>query len=166
MIRSSRPLVRRRARLEWDELVVLALASIWQCRFELVLLLGAVGAWRLASDAVGEIAAALLLGLLAAAAVAVAPSRRLLWHGLRRAWLQRAWEHAAVDAGLSAAPLLVPRVRAARRMPAGDVLRVRVRRGQSVAALQARSDELAACLRVREVRVEQEPGDAAIARVT
>ncbi len=59
-----------------------------------------------------------------------------------------------------------PRVLQARRIAAGDVLRVRVCRGQSVAMLDARAGELAACLRVRELRVEPERGDAAIARVT
>jgi DNA segregation ATPase FtsK/SpoIIIE-like protein len=52
------------------------------------------------------------------------------------------------------------------RIPAGDVLRVRVRRGQSVQVLDARREELAACLRVREVPVLGDGSDAAIARVT
>ena len=46
------------------------------------------------------------------------------------------------------------------------MLRVRVLRGQSVLALDARREELAACLRVREVRVERERADAADVRVT
>ncbi len=62
--------------------------------------------------------------------------------------------------------LHAPRVLKTRRIAAGDVLRVRVCRGQSVAMLDARAGELAACLRVRELRVEPERGDAAIARVT
>jgi hypothetical protein len=52
------------------------------------------------------------------------------------------------------------------RVQAGDVLRVRVLRGQSVSALDARREELAACLRVREVRVERDRADAADARIT
>jgi DNA segregation ATPase FtsK/SpoIIIE-like protein len=50
-------------------------------------------------------------------------------------------------------------------MPAGDVLDVRVRRGQAVGDLDARREQLAACLRAREVRVVRERGDAARARV-
>ena len=42
---------------------------------------------------------------------------------------------------------------------------VRVRRGQSVADLDARSEQLAACLRAREVRVLRDPRDAAQASV-
>jgi len=41
-----------------------------------------------------------------------------------------------------------------------------VRRGQSVVALDARRDELAACLRVRDVRVRGDRANAAIAHVT
>ena len=62
--------------------------------------------------------------------------------------------------------LRAPRLLEARRIAAGDVLRVRVCRGQSVATLEARAGELAACLRVREVRVQPERDDAALARVT
>jgi DNA segregation ATPase FtsK/SpoIIIE-like protein len=46
------------------------------------------------------------------------------------------------------------------------VLRVRVLRGQSALALDARREELAACLRVREVRIERERADAADVQVT
>src|SRR5437763_1169806 len=59
----------------------------------------------------------------------------------------------------------VARVLRATRVPAGDVLRVRVLRGQSVGDLEARAEQLAACLRVREVRVQREPGDGAVAEV-
>ena len=79
--------------------------------------------------------------------------------------LRRAWERAAVDAGLSDGPLRSPRVRGrSRGLPAGDELRVRVRRGQSVADLEARREQLAACLRVREVRVLRDREDAALAQ--
>ena len=159
-------MARGRARLDWDELVIVALASVWQCRLELSLLIGAVGAQRVAVSALGGWGGSVLVALLAAVVGAIAPCRRLLCRSLRRASVRRAWERAATDAGLSDGPFRVPRVLNVRRIPAGDVLRVRVRRGQSVAALVARAGELAACLRVREVRVEQEAADAAIARVT
>jgi hypothetical protein len=166
MIRSGNPGGRRRPRVGWDELLVAALASLWQCRLELVGLLAIVAVHRLVARTGGEAIATVLVAVLGAVAVAVAPCRRLVWRALWLAWLRRAWERAAADAGLSEGPFRVPRILRARQIAAGDVLRVRVRRGQSVAALDARADELAACLRVREVRVEQEPGDAAIARVT
>jgi DNA segregation ATPase FtsK/SpoIIIE-like protein len=80
--------------------------------------------------------------------------------------VRRSWARAVADVGLAAGPLRAPRVVKAARIPAGDVLRVRVLRGQSLATLDARAGELAACLRVREVRVQAERADAALARVT
>ena len=157
---------RGRGRVEPGELVVGALAGAWRCRLELALVAAAVGAQRLLAGRVGDPLAAVAVVALAVGVVSVGPARRLLWRALRRAWLRRAWERAATDAGLSDGPLRAPRVLRATRIPAGDLLRVRVRRGQSVMALDARRVELAACLRVREVRVEGERSDAAIAEVT
>ena len=71
-----------------------------------------------------------------------------------------------VDAGCrQRARCGAPRVVSVARVPAGDVLRVRVRRGQSVADLEARCEQLAACLRVREVRVQREARDGSLASV-
>jgi DNA segregation ATPase FtsK/SpoIIIE-like protein len=102
----------------------------------------------------------------AATTLAIELVRRLAWSVLRRAWVRRAWRRAVGDVGLAVDALRAPRVLKVTRIAAGDVVRVRVCRGQSVAMLEARAAELAACLRVREVRVEGERGDAAIARVT
>src|SRR5215208_1250937 len=166
MIQTRHPRGRRRPRVDWDELLVGALSSLWQCRVELLALVLIVAAHRLATRGGGEVVATVLVLALGVVAVAVAPCRRLLRRTLRRASLRRGWERAAVDTGLSNGPLRVPRVIDVHGIPAGDILRVRVRRGQSVAALDACAGALAACLRVREVRIDQEPGDAAIARVT
>src|SRR3954471_10164328 len=157
---------RRGSRVDWEELLVAAVGALWQWRFELIALLALVGVHRLVARVGGESAATALVALLGVAAVALTPSRRLCWRALRSGWLRRGWERATADAGLSEGPWRGPRMLAARQVRAGDVLRVRVRRGQSVAALEARAAELAACLRVREVRVEPETGDAAVARVT
>jgi hypothetical protein len=126
----------------------------------------AVGAERLLARPLGEPLAVASVLVLIGAAVAAGPSRRLLARSLRLAHLRRAWERAATDAGLSAGPLRTGRVLRTSRVPAGDELHVRVRRGQAVADLDARRDVLAACLRVREVRVLREPADATTARVT
>src|SRR5215203_757551 len=166
MIQTRHPRGRRRPRVDWDELLVGALSSLWQCRVELLALVLIVAAHRLAARSGGEVVATALLLALGVVVAAVAPCRRLLGRTLRRASLRRGWERAAVDAGLSDGPLRVPRVIGVHGIPAGDILRVRVRRGQSVAALDACAGELAACLRVREVLIDQERGDAAIARVT
>jgi hypothetical protein len=77
---------------------------------------------------------------------------------VHRAWVRRAWRRAVIDVGLAVDVLGAPRVAEVKRIAAGEALRVRVCRGQSVASLEARAAELAACLRVREVRVEGERG--------
>jgi hypothetical protein len=166
MIQTRHPRGRRRPRVDWDELLVGALSSLWQCRVELLVLVLIVAAHRLAARSGGEVVATALLLALGVVVAAVAPCRRLLRRTLRRASLRRGWERAAVDTGLSDGPLRVPRVIGVHGIPAGDILRVRVRRGQSVAALDACAGALAACLRVQEVRIDREPSDAAIARVT
>jgi DNA segregation ATPase FtsK/SpoIIIE-like protein len=79
--------------------------------------------------------------------------------------VRRAWARAVIDAGVAPGPFRCPGVWSVDRVPAGDRLRVRVRRGQSVPDLGARREELAACLRMREVRVLRDPGDAAEADV-
>jgi len=158
---------RGRARpLEFEATVMESLVAAWRCRLELALLGVATGVQRLLAPSVGEFIAAVVVVALAAAVMAIAPSRRPLRSALRRASLRRAWARAATDAGLSDGPFRVPRVRSLAPIPAGDVLRVRVLRGQSVGMLDARRAELAACLRVREARVGPDRADAAEACVT
>jgi hypothetical protein len=134
---------------------------LWQYRLELAAVAVAVAGQRLLAGRTGDVMAAIAVTALLAALAAIAPIRRLAWRVVRRSWVRRAWERASTDAGLRA-----PRVLAVERVPAGDLLRVRVRGGQSATALDARSEELAASLRVREVRVERDRADAATAHVT
>jgi hypothetical protein len=154
------------AQADWEAAAIELLAGLWRLRLELALVGATAAAERLLARPLGEPLAVASVVTLVGAGLAAGPSRRLLSRSLRLAHLRRAWERAATDAGLSAGPLRVPRVLRACRVPAGDELRVRVRRGQAVADLDARRDALAACLRVREVRVLREPADAATARVT
>jgi hypothetical protein len=156
----------RRRPLEWEAAAIETLALLWRCRLELALLAAGVGLQRLLAHGLGDVAAAAVVGLAIVVIAAIGPARRLLWRALRRAWVARAWARAARDSGLADGPFRVPRVLSVARVQAGDVLRVRVLRGQSVLALEARREELAACLRVREVRLERERADAADVRVT
>jgi FtsK/SpoIIIE family len=147
-------------------LVVGVAAAAWWWRLELALFAAVAGGyWLLGRTLSGALALGAVL-LMTGAVLAAGPARRVLWRGLRAAWVRRAWARAALDAGLGEDPFRLPRVVHVARIPAGELLRVRVRLGQSVAALAARADELGACLRLREVRVEPDPADAAIARVT
>ena len=109
--------------------------------------------------------AAVAVAALATGVLVEPRSRRWLLDGLGRARVRRSWDHAVVDAGAAASPWRAPRVVSIARAPIGEVLRVRVQRGFSVAELEARCEQLAACLRVREVRVQREAGDGSLASV-
>jgi len=150
----------------WPALVVGVAAAAWWWRLELALLAFGVGVYWLLARGVGGVFAAVGVLALVAAVLAGGRARRALWRRLWGAWVRRSWARAAVDTGLADGPLRVPRVVRVTRIPAGELVLVRVLRGQSVAALAARADELGACLRLRELRVELDAADAAIARVT
>jgi ribosomal 50S subunit-recycling heat shock protein len=155
-----------RARPDWEAEVLGALAALWRFRLELALLAVLVVAQRVLARPLGEVGATLVVAW-AVLGVLVSPAlRRRLARWLRVAALRRAWARAVVDSGLSDGPLRYPRVRGATRVAAGDEVVVRVRRGQSVADVENRCDQLAACLRVREVRVLRDREDGALARVT
>jgi hypothetical protein len=142
------------------------LAAAWWWRLELAMVAMLLAVERLLARVLGDVLAVAVVLAVAGVVVATGPARRAAWSALRRSSLRRAWARAATDAGLAAGAFRVPRVLGAARIPAGDVLRVRVLRGQSSLALDARREELAACLRVREVRIERERTDAAYVRVT
>jgi hypothetical protein len=157
---------RSSAHAEWEAAAVELLAALWRLRLELVIAAAAIIGQRVLARPLGDVPAGLAVVAVAGATLLIGPSRRVLVRGLRLAALRRTWERATIDTGLSDGPLKSPRVLSTVRVPAGDELRVRVRRGQSVSDLDARRDALAACLRVREIRVRREPADAATARVT
>src|SRR5215216_1118763 len=166
MQRTGRVRTLGRARAEWEAAVVEAAAALWRCRLEVVLVAVPITAQRALARPLGNVAAGLIVVWAVLGVLASPILRRPLVHALHVSGLRRRWERAAVDAGLSEGPLRSPLVRGASRVAAGDELRVRVRRGQSVADLEARRDQLAACLRVRDVRVLRDREDAALAQVT
>ena len=157
---------RRRADEGWPELLVGVLAGAWWCRLELGLIAATAGAYVLMAEVVGGAAVVAVVLAAWAGAVAVPGVRVRLRDALWRAAVRRSWARATFDVDLADGPLKVPRIASVVRVPAGELVRARVRRGQSVALVASRAHELAACLRVRELRVECEPGDAAIARLT
>lgn len=157
---------RSRNEAGWPALLAGAAVAVWGWRVELAVAALLVLAQRLLAGLFGEVVAVVLVAVLLGAVLVIGSVRRLAWRTVRVAWVRRAWRRAVGDVGLAVDALHAPRVLEARRIGAGDALRVRVCRGQSVATLEARASELAACLRVREVRVQPERGDAAIARVT
>ncbi len=143
------------------ELALGVVWALWSWRLELalvvVVVLAEVGLAQATGDAVAIVGVCAVVG---SASLAGGP-RRWLLRWLYVARVRRAVGRAALDAGLAANPWSVPRVLSAGRVAAGDRVRVRVGRGRSVAELEARSEQLAACLRAREVRVLRETANAA-----
>jgi hypothetical protein len=139
-----------------------AIASmLWGLRLELWLV--ALPALALAglrrplgmAAAAGVVAAALVV------VVVIGPVRRRLARSLHASDVHREWRRAWLRCGL-------PPVRAGRvvRVPAGDRVRVRVSPGSSFDVVAERAEELAACLRLRELRVERDRHDASRGTVT
>jgi FtsK/SpoIIIE family len=157
---------RRKDEAGWSALLAGAVVGSWGWRLELGLAALVIAAQRLLAGPLGELGSAVVVAMLVGAALAVGPVRRFGLRAAHSASVRRAWRRAASDVGLAVDALRVPRVVETRRIVAGDLLRVRVCRGQSVASVEGRAAEVAACLRVREVRVQPERGDAAFARVT
>src|SRR4051794_21465941 len=156
---------RDRMRADVEALVVGLAWAVWSVRVELVLVLGLVAIERMTASVLGDVGGVILVAIVIATVLAVRPARRALVQSLHAMKVRRAWARATIDSGVAAGPFRCPGVWSVARVPAGDVLRVRVRRGQSVAELDARSEHLGACLRAREVRVLRDPRDAAQANV-
>src|SRR4051812_7664179 len=145
----------------WPELVAGMLGMLWRCRLELALGGLVVVGFVLLAGLVGELLAGPLVVGLVAAGLMVPVVRGWLLHALRAARVRRAWWRAWTDCEL-------PRVRAGRvsTIPAGELVSVRASRGSSLDHVEQRAEELAVCLRVREVRVARDPDDAATGTVT
>jgi hypothetical protein len=145
-----------RARDEADRVERIA-AAVWGFRLELALLtlVGVAFAALRSRAGLSAIAAAGVLAVLLGALLLVGRVRRWLACALRAAWVRRRWRHAWVHCGLPAVP--AGRVE---RVPAGERVCVRVSRGSSFDQVAARREELAACLGLRELRVERDPANA------
>jgi hypothetical protein len=160
----GRERARRRAQAEWEALALGLAAAAWWCRVELALLGGMVGAHLVLARWLGGAVAAAVVGAVGAL-LAVRPVRHRVTAVLHGARIRRAWDRAVLDAGAAPGPFRGPRALAVTTVAAGELLRVRVPRGASVAELDDRREQLAACLRVREVRVSRDPADGALATV-
>jgi hypothetical protein len=146
---------------DWLLPIVCAAGALWRWRLELVLAAAPLVAVNAIAPEIGEAGAkvAVVAVLLVVAAVPV--TRRPLVRLLAGACLRRRWRRAWIDCGL-------PRVRTGGivRVPVGEQMRVRVSRGSSLGAVDASAEQLAACLRLREVRVARDADDAACGTVT
>jgi len=154
-----------RVRRQRDELEDVELVCEWAWGWRLELLLLALlaagfGALRLKAGLSAVVSAAVLV-LVVVALLACGPARRWLWRALCAAHVRRAWWRAWLHCGLSRV-----RARKVQRIPAGELVSVRVSRGFSFEDITARSEELAACMGLRELRVERDRGNASKGTVT
>src|SRR4051794_34987675 len=162
---SARAQRRERARTEVEALIVGVAWAVWGGRGELAILAGLAGVQRVVASLAGDVGGLVAVLVLVVGVMACRPARRFVSGLLYAMRVRRAWARATIDSGVAAGPFHCPGVSSVARVPAGDLLRVRVRRGQSVASLDARAEELAACLRVRGIRMLRDPRDAAQASV-
>ncbi len=156
---------RGRAPGDWERLASELLRGAWRWRLELALVAGVVGLQALLAVWVGDVVAGAVPICAAGIGLAVPPLRYRITALLRTARVRRAWERATIDTGVAQDAWRCPRVLSVTWVPAGELLRVRVRRGSSVSELNARREQLAACLRVRDVVVQRDPADGALATV-
>jgi FtsK/SpoIIIE family len=150
--------VARRAGSEaqgWPELVLGGLGGLWRWRLELTLLAVPATAWWLLARRLGELAAAVVVAWAVAGVLASRGSRGALVRWLHAMAVRRRFWRARVDAGL--APVRLGRLRA---VPAGEAAVIRVSSGSSVEEVEARREQLAASLGLRELRVVRDPADA------
>lgn len=154
-----------RARDELRTLGVGILWAFWGMRVELALLALLVALQRLAANALGDVVALIVVAVVVAGVLAYPPAREFIGRLLRAMRVRRAWARATIDCGVAAGPFRCPGVWSVKRVPAGELLQVHLRRGQAVADLEKRAEYLAACLRAREVRVVRDRRDAARASV-
>jgi FtsK/SpoIIIE family len=158
MLRRS---VMRRDHEELVETVTAVAGALWRARLELALLALLASTYVGLRAVIGGTTAAIVVVAAVGCAVAVPVSRQRLLDALHAACVRRRLWHACRDADVP-----VPRARSVTRVLAGDQVEVRVPPGSSVAAIEERSEELAVCLRVRELRVVRDRGDASRGQVT
>ena len=135
--------------------------ALWRLRLELALIAAVVVAHVLLAAWIGGIVAAVVVLVLVVGGLVMPLVASWLLRALRAARVRRAWWRAWTDCEL-------PRVRAGRvsEIPAGELVRVRASRGSSLEAVEARAEELAVCLQVREVRIARDADNAATGTVT
>jgi uncharacterized membrane protein len=133
LVRAQRP---ERRQAELASVLLVALRAAWGVRVELLVLLSLVVLYQRVAGVLGSLTSAVVLAVVVACGLARRPARRAALDLLRAMHVRRRWERATIDAGAAEGPLRCPGVHSVTRVPAGDLLRVRVRRGQSVSALE------------------------------
>jgi len=148
-----------------EEIIEAFLRALWSFRLELILVAMGAALWLLARDSIGETEAWVVEAVAVAMVLAVPPIRRFIGRGLRHSRVRRQWAWAVRSARIPSLDDRVPTVRRMRDIPAGQRFDVRVPPGSSVPELERASEVIAAALRVRDLRVRRNPGNASLAEI-
>jgi len=161
------PRIRLKTREDWQIRLARAAAHLaWGLRTELALTAAVWTGWLTLSALLPARAAAAALALAVVALGWWTRSRSWLAARLHASRVGRGWERGCRHAKLATLNDRVPRLVSVRRVPAGELLRVRMPAGLAVADLEARAETIAAYLGMREVRVLRDEGNARYAAVT
>lgn len=93
-------------------------------------------------------------------------ARQWVWRCLDRSSVRRQWNKALEKAGLCVPLKGLPVVKTVERVLAGHRVTIELPPGSSISHLEREAERIAVALRVREIRIERNPKDAALGTVT
>ncbi|MDQ3662231.1 MAG: FtsK/SpoIIIE domain-containing protein [Actinomycetota bacterium] len=143
-----------------EDIITGLVRLLWAYRLELATVTFFNVALQFGSVALGPEATMVALVLLVAAVVGVSTVRHAAVGIFHAAHVRRLWRRACLRMGVVTNDERVPRARKVRRAPSGDVVSVTLPKGLHSGDVDACTEGLACCLRLREVRVAREAEDA------
>jgi hypothetical protein len=150
----------------FESFVRLVLRPLWGWRLELGALVVGLVVWNYGAKGVGSVPAFVVLLVVGLVCWSWPAVRSRIGFVLRTAQLRRRWALAVRYAGLANANDRIPKPTRIEAVPAGEQMGVRIPAGSSATELVDAAERIAAFLRVREVRVVRDRGDAGRAVVT
>ncbi|HZD71939.1 MAG TPA: FtsK/SpoIIIE domain-containing protein [Actinomycetes bacterium] len=143
------------------------LRPAWSWRVETAIALLLLGIWGLLAGSLGRVWGSLAFASLVLSAPAwPAPVRDRALLVLHRSAVRRDWLQAVRHANLATYSDRVPKPVSIEPIPAGDLMKVRIPAGRRTSELADAGETIAACLAVREIRVNRDRSNARFAEVT
>lgn len=149
-----------------EDLIVGLVRLLWTYRLELATVAFFNVALQFGSTTLSPEATMLVLALGVAAVVGVSPLRHAVVCAFHAAHVRRLWRRACLKMGIITNDERVPRARKIRRVLSGDVVSVTLPKGLHSGDIDACTEGLASCLRLREVRISREADNAARCEVS
>ncbi len=143
------------------------LRPAWSWRVEMAIALLLLGVWGLLAGSLGRVWGSLAFASLVLSAPAwPAWARERALSILHCSAVRRDWMQAVRHANLANYSDRVPKPVSIEPILAGDLMKVRIPAGRRTAELAEAGETIAACLAVREIRVNRDPSNARFAEVT